>query len=704
MNTDEIIAQRGMNGSKAAEKTSDYFAACSTEDIAQELQAKVDKYYNYVVSSNLTELWRRAYRAYYGMRQGDRSSGWGVFDVGTLVPSGDQGEIVRVKVNHFANLITHQMSMTTSTRPALECRAINSDASSLVSAALGDGVLEYFMRERKLERNYFLAVETGLVLGEGYVVLGWDALAGKQYGKGPNGSILYNGDLLAKNFTPFQVVKEVTKNSDEDQSWYITVSSKNRFDLMAKHPDKAAAIDRAGRDERTKANRTFADPSKMVSSTASGAAESDDVPYQEFYHKVTDSMPEGRYTIFINGDICLFDGPLPFREVPVYRVAPKNIIGTPFGWTVAFDILALQELVDKLYTVVTTNILGTGVNNFWSPPNNNVTVQGLGGAMNLIESMVKPEVLTLLQTPAEVYNYIAKVEAVMETLAGISSINRGDMPSADMSGSAMAFMASQAITFSSGLQASANSLLESMGTGSVNILKDFATTPRIAIIAGKQNRPQMKEYMGKDLEAINNVVCDATSALSKTTAGKISIADNLLKAGMVQPQEYMTLIKTGQLEPLTRGPMVENFLIQAENEELLNGINPPVLRIDNHIQHIDEHKSILSSPASRRDPKIVGPTLQHIADHESMQLMLQQTDPAFLAATRQQPLPFPTQPPPAQQPGQAPTPGAAGIPGTVNPASALAQQAGKTRQPNMPNLPAGTDPATASAYQQIGGN
>jgi hypothetical protein len=82
----------------------------------------------------------------------------------------------------------------------------------------------------------------------------------------------------------------------------------------------------------------------------------------------------------------------------------------------------------------------------------------------------------------------------METLVGVSAINRGDMPSADMSGSAMAFMASQAITFSSGLQASANQLLESMGTGMVNIIKDFATTPRIATIAGKQNRPQMKEY------------------------------------------------------------------------------------------------------------------------------------------------------------------------------------------------------------------
>ena len=177
-----IAAMKAHDGSyqTAPEHISDYFAACGTEDIARELQAKVDKYYSFVVSSNLVELWRRSYRAYYGMRQSTGASGWGVFDVGQLVPSGDQGEIVRVKVNHHANLITHQLVMTTGQRPALECRAINSDASSLVSASLGDGVVEYFMRERKIERNYFEAIETCLVLSEAYVVLGWDATAGKK--------------------------------------------------------------------------------------------------------------------------------------------------------------------------------------------------------------------------------------------------------------------------------------------------------------------------------------------------------------------------------------------------------------------------------------------------------------------------------------------------------------------------------------------
>jgi hypothetical protein len=375
MDTDAVIAERkAAAGTQQDAPASHYWAACASEEIAQELQAKVDEYHAYIVSSNLAELWRKSYRAYYGMRQSTGTSGWGVFEAGQIIASGDQGEIARVKVNHYANLITHQLVMTTGQRPALECRAINSDADSLIAASLGDGIVEYFMRERKLERNYFLAVETALVMGEAYVVLGWDPTAGKQYGEGPNGSIQYDGDLVAKNFTSFQVVKDINKNSDDEQTWYVTHSKRNKYDLMAKYPQFAAKIESAGTDQETQANRSYADPSQIIKATNTGAKESDDVPYFEFYHKVTDSMPNGRYTIFVNGDICLFDGPLPFRDVPVYRVAPRNIIGTPFGWTVAFDVLALQELLDKLYTVVSTNIMSTGINNFWSPPNNGVTV------------------------------------------------------------------------------------------------------------------------------------------------------------------------------------------------------------------------------------------------------------------------------------------------------------------------------------------
>lgn len=695
------MANNSGNGATNPTSTDQYFGSLPTEEIAAALQQKCDDYYTYISSSNLAELWRRAYRAYYGMRNGNFSAGWGLFDTGRLIASGDQGEIVRIKVNHFSNLIQHQLSLITGSRPSLDCRATNSDAESLIAADLGDGVIDYMFREKKLERNYYRAVETALVLSEGYVVMGWDPKAGEEYGVGPNGAPLMNGDVVCKNFNPFQVIKEIKKQSDEQENWYITHGRVNRYDLIAKYaaddPELAAKIMSAGSDDTSYTNRTYSDPSQIIASNCQADIQTDDVPFMEFYHKPTPAVPTGRYTIFVDGETLLFDGPLPFRDVPVYRVTPRDIINTPYGWTPSFDILALQELLDKLYTCVSTNTLGNGINNFWTPPDAGLEVVQLGGGRNLIESVVKPEVLQLLSTPAEVYSYIDKVESVMQKLMGVSDVNRGEVPSADMSGTAMAFMASQAITFNSATQASANQLLEQMGTGCINILKDYASTPRLAVIVGIQNRPQLKMFTGQDLEPINNVVCDATSALSKTLTGKIAIADNLLATpGMIKtPQEYLTLIKTGEMEPMTRSPLSTNFLIQKENEWMLEGKDPNVIRTDAHAQHIAEHLTLLDSPEAREDAGLVERVLRHVGLHENEQLVMQAMHPAILQAQGNGPLAAPGIPDP--QPLQ----GAEQVPQDMPQLFNAQMGVQEPRPAQQPRLPKGADQQTQDSYMQL---
>ena len=69
------MAQYNDDNDFTTDETNRYFAAVSTHEIAASLQQKLDDYYTYIVSSNLTELWRRSYRAYYGMRQNASGAG-----------------------------------------------------------------------------------------------------------------------------------------------------------------------------------------------------------------------------------------------------------------------------------------------------------------------------------------------------------------------------------------------------------------------------------------------------------------------------------------------------------------------------------------------------------------------------------------------------------------------------------------------------
>ena len=131
--------------------------------------------------------------------------------------------------------------------------------------------------------------------------------------------------------------------------------------------------------------------------------------------------------MFLQGGQVLFDGPLPFSHMPAYRVTTGDVVGSPFGWTNNFNLLGIQEAVDKLYTIDFTNLMATGMQTFWQPLNNGLSKSDIQG-LTLLESQVEPKVLNLCATPLGLNESRAGLEAVMETLSGISAVSRGQTP------------------------------------------------------------------------------------------------------------------------------------------------------------------------------------------------------------------------------------------------------------------------------------
>jgi hypothetical protein len=225
--------------------------------------------------------------------------------------------------------------------------------------------------------------------------------------------------------------------------------------------------------------------------------------------------------------------------------------------------------------------------------------------------------LQLTSTPAEIFNFIEGIKADMETLIGVNSVARGNPESNLKSGAALALIQSLAIQFAQGLQQSYAQLLEDVGTSVIHILQDYAATPRVALIAGKANKSYLKEFKSDDLMNISRVVVDMGNPVMRTTAGRVNLAEQLLQNGLVQtPQQYLEVLTSGKLEPIYESEQAELLLIRSENEQMQEGIQPAVLRTDNHPLHIKEHLVVLSAPKSRANPTIVNAALSHIQQHE----------------------------------------------------------------------------------------
>lgn len=615
---------------------SGYFAAQEPEKVAAAVLNKANFFMNSLDVTGQVNRMSDSYKFYHGLFFGGEGH--------RIVYGGDQGEITHLAVNHFRNIAKHMHVMVTANRPSMTARATNTDYKSIVQTNLANSLLEYYMREKRLEKYLNTAVECSIVLGAGYIKMEWNATSGEIWDYLDDQPI-FEGDVEFSNLTPFDVMFDGTKDNAK-HDWVVCRTFKNKYDLAAKYPELASKI--VGLPTRTDLYRVRFDGVITREETT-------DVPVYEFYHKKTDSMPEGRFLQFLSDDIVTFDGEMPYRDLPLYRIVPSDILGTAFAYTPMFDLIPLQEAINSLYSSVLTNQTAFAVQNVLVPENSNVVASQLGGGLNVIEYNAqagKPEALNLTATPPEVFNFIKQLIQEMETISGVNSVARGNPEANLRSGNAMALIQSMALQFISGLQQSYVHLVEDVGTGLINMLKDFAQTPRVAAIVGKNNRAYLKEFKGSDLEFVNRVLVDLGNPLSQTKAGRVEMANNLMQYSEITPEQYFMVLKTGNLDTMTEGIDKELILVKGENEAMVSGEEVMATDIDEHILHIKEHRTVLADPDLRKDADLVTRVLTHINEHIEA---LKQVDPSLLMILGQQPIQA-APPPPPQNPAQMPPP------------------------------------------------
>ena len=660
-----------------------YFAKAPIDTIGNEIKEKVNQYYNFMNGSG---IFRRQYRSsvhYYGVSPTTNAT------TDLIRPGGKAGQLSMIKVNHLRNLGQHLLQLTTSQRPSPQPIATNSDAKSQKEATVAKGILDYYSREKRVDRKLRDAAELAILSGEGFVVTTWDQ---KQYSTIGSESNSPDGDIKIQVIPSSEVIRDPNKQKFEDLDWIITREWVSKFEAADKYAPEQVEDDvqteqdtpadlirqiRAkilGQKTKLEYDRTRMTLLNWMFNT-NLFGQSDDVAIYTMWHRKSAALPEGRMTICLEDGTVLFDGALPYDVIPVRRIVPGDLVGSSFGYTPLFDLLAIQEAIDALYSAITTNQMTFGVQMIMAMKGSDIDYKSLARGLSFIEYSNpdgKPEPLNLTHTPAEVFQFITQLETVMETLSGVNSVVRGNAPENLKSGSALALVQSQAIAFSSGLQQSYAHLVEDVYTDILNILKKYAENPRTITIVGKYNRSMLQEFKGADIASINRVVVNAASALEQTVPGRLQIAEDLINKGLIKrPEEYLSIIKTGSLEPMLEGDNAELILIRSENEAMSSGQDVHAVPTDEHALHIREHKVVLATPESRNNPQLLQVMTNHLAEHVKFL-----ADPGLtnlLIVLGQQPLATAMQPDPGQGYAGGPgpnneQPGSKGLPAIGSPA------------------------------------
>lgn len=615
-----------------------YFANLPKEQIAEALYEKVTNYYEKLESSGKLALYSKVHRYYFALNQGGRHEAIGIQRAGV------QGELSLLKANHYRNLLTHLLVLVTQQRPAFDCRAINTDYKSQIQTILGKNILEYYLREKRLDVAYRQAAEVAITYAEAYVELEWDEQIGDDVAADDDtDQVIKTGDISVKVYEPLNVIRQWKASRDGRLPWYILRNFEDRHELAARHPEQAEAI--LAYQEEDEQNRTLY---HEFAQAKQDTHEENLIPVYTFYHDRTVACPEGRKVRFIGNETVVKYETLDTPEMPVYQMMPSRQHGTSFGYSVSFDLLCVQEAIDMLYSTITTNQSTFGIQNIWVKPGSNLNTNQLAGGLNVFESNEKPEPINLTNTPPEIFRFLQGLETLGEVLSGVNSVARGQPEASLKSGSALALVASQAVQFSNGLQAAFSRMLEDSGTCILRTLQTRANLPRATVIAGKNNKSYMKDFTGDDLKAVNRVIVDIGNPISRTLSGRVEMASQLLQMQVVTADQYIQVIETGNLDVMVDDKKAEELLIDSENEAIREGKPVVALAVDTHLQHIKGHKNILSDPTVRGDAKLVAATLQHIQEHIGL---LSTVNPQLLNILGMQSLA------PAPMPGQAPPPG-----------------------------------------------
>jgi hypothetical protein len=676
--------------------SNEYFWMKPTEECVNDLWNRIEDYYNEMRRTGRLALYRNSYMNFY--------MGW--IMRASMYKSGEMGELTRSFWNHERNILMHLKSKVTQDKIAYKTLVKNSDAQSAANRELVDGLLQNITESNEycLDRKIDQSVEDAEVFGESSIIALWNKTKGPVYMPGmPEMGIpdQNEGDIEYHNITPIDLILNTTVQERSHVQWKVWRRWINKYDLAAMYPEEADQVKDLSDTESTYGT-------KLVTLIHH---DNETIPVFYAFHEDTPAVPGGRFIMFADPTTIFEDSTLEDagyyddeREkgfVPIFDNIPSTMAGSPFGYTVAFDIIPLQQELNELISAVTTNNINFATQCVMAPKGSNLHYQSLATGMTFIEwdpkmgPNSKPEPLNLLHSAPETYQLIDKIIQNMEILAGVSALDRGVPDQSITSGQYAALITTNSVIFQAPLQRAYASLCEKVATGTVRILYHNLKTDRVSQIMGA-NKVSATQTWGKaQLGVVSGVTVETINPMLQTPAGKMQLADVLMKSGLIKdPQQYIGVYTDGDLPQLYHRQETQLVLVKAENEALLKGQELTPAITDNHVMHILEHTANIDTVEARMNPNqpYVVVTLNHIMAHINMLTTINPVlagiigDPTLPPGTPSQlqiQPPPPGQQPPQAPPQQGPTPGA-GPAGQPAPAVQQNRQPGGPTQPGQP--------------------
>jgi hypothetical protein len=631
-----------------------YWATWPQDKLLPQLKAKEDTYFDVIQRLGFGSAWLGAYAAYHG-QDPDALGTWASQNIGL---DGDEGELLRFRINEARSYINQGITMAIGKRPAFQALAENNDYDTLAGIESADAAIGHFYWKNYGERKERRTVVKGDLYGLSWTWVVYDPKGGPlvdrpvplppEMGGGPSPTTqqVPRGEMIIKSKAPWEVFGEPYIEEHDEHVWRCVRDKTSKWEVIA----KLVKTDEDYEEKRKKIAAMSCKDEHAIElffGMDVNAVNGDEIIVKHFYHAKTRACPTGRYLIYVE-DIVIYDGPLPYESLPLADYCPSEYLGTAFGYADSWDLIPLNQMLDQIISDIATNLSTFGRQTLFGEEGVDLDPQQIADGVNYIAlppGTAIPQAAVYAEVPEGAKWMLEYLERRFQSLTGQNGVTRGDTAQMPSSGTLAALYHTVALEANSAKQIAVDMHRERVANLLLVLIKDFEDIPLIMQVVGEDERPYLMPVDGKIFKGVHSIVLKSAEPMLKTQAGRSEIADKILAIPQIveslNPQQIIELYVSGQFKPTYKAPRSAMLRISWENKQLAKGpkvqmvpdaenpVNPdgtprtyeslqhavPVLATDDPEKHILEHLSVLAAESAIMNTDIVSAVLAHVYDH-----------------------------------------------------------------------------------------
>ena len=559
----------------------EYVFAKKGDELVTELAQQVETFQNYCVRNGLSHEWKKNKAFYENRMFGTNSQGSDITDMG------EAGELKALTYNHFRNVLRHQFNIIVGINPTFNVTSRTTSSNSRRTMKVGRAISDYYFKKYGMKKTGVSVAEKAIVYGDGFFTCEFDPTIGREIAVGENEKMITEGDFVYGHLSPFHVFYDYTRPDKLTLPWITTRKRRNKFDIAAIFPKNKEKI--LGLDSflYSELSESWID-SDWVDQTPT---DTDDIYVYSTYHRKTAALPKGKYVLWCGSEstpITLYEGDNPYLdELPVFPMSPADRLENAVGFAEANVLRAPQMVLTTCISNMVSNLMAFGTNNIWAQSGANLTIEELSDGMNFIQSAVKPEVISFYKENPDLQNMFSMSTSTMETLSGQNAVIRGNVSEAPnlKSGVAIATVINLAREYSQYLVESYYDMTERVLNFKLKVLKVAGSEERLIEIAGKRNQSYVDTFKREDIEDISSISIERVNPISKSSAGQVEIAMELLKIGKIDATQFFEVVNTGNIDSATESDdkmwdyinSVKDALLEGKQVTAIAGVNHQIL-------------------------------------------------------------------------------------------------------------------------------